>query len=345
MESYNQSINGSFPSSDVTEGVPSLVTYLIMVTTLVPAIVVVTPAVTVINVIWQTRQLHTKYFFLVAHMLATKVIWITVAMILSYLIIILYLLDLNSDSAFVALKWLCILPFISMFLMTFLLPVPVAVERMIVIAFPFRHRSIITTKTVAIMLTPMWGLSAILGMIIIIAVPVDIVWPLGFMYFHPSVYLIIAILQVMSTIFILATNSYLQYNVTLSNRKAAENQRLGNEEEVKKFKNTLQEVRAQAKATITLFLVGGIDVIANILQTVTYTAIEMLVEPNKKMYTLIFAYHTDRNQCKFIPNTGIWLVYEEDKKQAAKLDGLLSTMDYPSSQQSWQSTSTTFTGS
>ena len=30
--------------------------------------------------------------------------------------------------------------------------------------------------------------------------------------------------------------------------------------------------------------------IANILQTVTYTAIEMLVEPNKKMYTLILAY-------------------------------------------------------
>ena len=110
------------------------------------------------------------------------------------------------------------------------------------------------------------------------------------MYFHPSVYLIIAVLQIISTICILVANSYLQYKVTLSNRKAAENQRLGNEEEVKKFKNTLQEVRAQAKATITLFLVGGIDVIANILQTVTYTAIEMLVEPNKKMYTLIFAY-------------------------------------------------------
>ena len=69
---------------------------------------------------------------------------------------------------------------------------------------------------------------------------------------------------------IVAANSFLKYKITLSNRKAAENQRLGNEEEVKKFKDLLQEVRAQVKANITLFLVGGIDVIANILQTVTY---------------------------------------------------------------------------
>ena len=51
---------------------------------------------------------------------------------------------------------------------------------------------------------------------------------------------------------------------------AKENQRLGNEEEAKIQNKLLQEIQAQAKATITLFLVGGIDVVTHVLQIVTY---------------------------------------------------------------------------
>ena len=290
MESYNQSINGSTSNGTSTEGVPLLVTYLIMVTALLTAIIVIIPVVTIINVIWQTRELHTKYFFFVAQILATNITWMMIIKVLAYLIIILYLLDLNSDTAVIILKWLGIAPFILIRLMAELLPITVAVERMIVIAFPFRHRSIMTTKTVVSVLAAMWGMSAILAITIVITVPCNIVWPLGLIHFHPTVYAIIGIPQLISIICIVAANSILQYKITLSNRKAAENQRLGNEEEVKKFKTLLQEVRGQAKATITLFIVCGIDVIANILQIVTFAAIEMLVEPNKKLYALIFSY-------------------------------------------------------
>ena len=138
-----------------------------------------------------------------------------------------------------------------------LLPITVAIERMIVIAFPFHHRSIITTKTVAIMLAAMWGLSTILTIIIMIIVPRDIVWPLGIMLFHQKIYPILVVPQSISIICIMAANSFLQYKITVSNRKAAENQRLGNEGEAKNFKTQLLEVQAQAKATITLFLVGA----------------------------------------------------------------------------------------
>ena len=288
MESYNQSINGS--SSNDTEGVPLFVTYLIMVTTLTSAIIIVIPAVTIINVIWQTRELHKKDFFFIAYLLATDVTWVIVATILVYLIIILYLLDMNSESVEIVLKWIGIVPFISIYLMTVMLPITVAVERMVVIAFPFHHRNIMTTKTVVIMLAAMWGLSAILTTIIIITVPVDIVWPLGLMHFHLALYAVIGIPRLISIICIMAANSFLQYNITLSNRKAAENQRLGNEEEVKNYRKRLQAYRAQAKATIILFLAGGIDVVANILQTVTHAVIEISVESNKKTYVLIFSY-------------------------------------------------------
>ena len=119
---------------------------------------------------------------------------------------------------------------------------------------------------------------------------------------------------------------------------AKENQRLGNEEEAKIQNKLLQEIQAQAKVTIILSLVGGIDVITHVLQIVTYAVTETLVGSNKKIYVLLFS---DRCQLFSIPNTGKWLIHEEDKKQVTKLDGLLLTMDYPSSQQSWHFTPTT----
>ena len=79
-----------------------------------------------------------------------------------------------------------------------------------------------------------------------------------------------AISYLISIICTVAANGFLQYKIAITNRKAKENQRLGNEEEMKKFKKLSQEIWAQAKATITIFLVGGIDVIANILYIVTY---------------------------------------------------------------------------
>ena len=74
---------------------------------------------------------------------------------MGYLIIILYLLDQNSDSAVIVLNWLVIAPAVLVYLMSIMSPIPVAVECMIAIAFPFRHRRIMTTKTVARMLAVM----------------------------------------------------------------------------------------------------------------------------------------------------------------------------------------------
>ena len=55
---------------------------------------------------------------------------------------------------------------------------------------------------------------------------------------------------------------------------------------LKKFRKLLKEIRAQAKPTITLFLVGGIDIHAHILLTFAYAVIEAYVEPNKRLYIL-----------------------------------------------------------
>ena len=108
----------------------------------------------IINVIRWTRELHAKYFFFVANLLGTIAIRVIYKTIQQYLIMISYLLKLNLDFSII-LKLVILSPALIFYLMDILLPITLATERMIVIAFPFCHRSIMTTKTVAGMLAAM----------------------------------------------------------------------------------------------------------------------------------------------------------------------------------------------
>ena len=62
------------------------------------------------------------------------------------------------------------------------------------------------------------------------------------------------------------------------------NERLGNEEEAKRFQKLVKLLCAQVKPTITLLLVGGIDVIGNVFISFMYAAIDVSVEPSKNIY-------------------------------------------------------------
>ena len=60
MELYNQTKYESF-HTHTEEEIPLFVTYLNTIIIIMVAAVVITPGVMVINVIWWTKQLHTKY--------------------------------------------------------------------------------------------------------------------------------------------------------------------------------------------------------------------------------------------------------------------------------------------
>ena len=200
------------------------------------------------------------------------------------LMIILYLLDCNSDFASTILQLLVCPIFMLVHLTTILSPVTVAVERIIVVGFPYRHRSILTTKTIISLLGAMWGVSLILTIMVTIIVPAKIVWPLALVDFHPTITSFFAIPRLTSAAFITAANVFLQYKVFVSNRKAKENERLGNEEEVRRFTRLVQLLRVQVKPTVTLLLVGGIDVIGNITIVIMYIVIAATVQPSEKAY-------------------------------------------------------------
>ena len=77
MESSGAEMEQSFSeysSNDTdSEEVPVFATYLIAAMRLISAIIVITLDVMIINVIRWTREVHTKYFFPVAHLLGTDV--------------------------------------------------------------------------------------------------------------------------------------------------------------------------------------------------------------------------------------------------------------------------------
>ena len=275
---YNQSLNHF--SSETDEEVQAFVPYLIIVIGLISAIIVISLDVMVINVIQLTRELHTKYFFLVAHLLGTDVAGIVVRLLRQCLIILLYQLGLNSVSTTIILKWLVILPSLTLYFTAIILPITLATERMIAIAFPYRHRSIMTNKTVAGMLAAMWGTAAILSTVITATESISIDWPQALILYHHKSVPFFAVPRLALIVSILVVNVFLQYKIAISNRKVKENERLGNEEEVKKSKKLLKEVQAQAKTTITVFVVGGIDIIASILLPIVYVLIGILVEPD-----------------------------------------------------------------
>ena len=89
-------------------------------------------------------------------------------------------------------------------------------------------------------------------------------------------------IQFMSAMSIIIANIFLQYKIAISNRKAKENQKLENEEV--RSKKLVQVFRERAKATTVLFLVGGIDVMTNILLPVMYVVLGSQVELDKHIY-------------------------------------------------------------
>ena len=287
MEFDDQSSSSDGP----TVVVPLYATYLNMAIIFITDNIVIIPALMVINVIWQTRELHKKYYFFVANLLATIAANKIVRSFLQYLIMILYLCDMISASVEAVIRWM-ILPLSTLlYLMIILLPITVAAERLIVVTFPYHYRKIITKKAITIVIVVMWGVAAILTTIITIVVPVKIVWPLALIQWDYMALPIVLIPRIISTVFIIAANIVLQRKVTISNRKAEENKRLGNEEEAKRFTKLVQVFRTQTKATITVFVVGSVDVIANILIPTMYTAFLLSLEPSKRIYYEQFIMH------------------------------------------------------
>jgi len=277
MESLNLSSNGS--DASIIE-VPLFVTYLKMLLVLVMSVLIITPAVIVIRVIRKTDALHTNYYFFVANLLVTDIVQAVIRLITENLIMIIYLLDINTDTAGEVVFWLNVPLSRIFFLLTNFLFVTLAMERVIVIGYPYRHRSIMTTKVVCGMIVTIWVVSVILAVVVIATSPYSVQWPFGTIVAERSLIraIILLPLRIASAAFIIASNIFLFYKVHQSNKKAEENMRMGSsgEEETKRLNKLVQMLRLQTKTAISLLMLGGIEGISNVLVPVMHMLFKRL---------------------------------------------------------------------
>ena len=289
MESTNQSSEGSH---DSIEAVPLFVTYLKMLLVLVMSALIITPALIVVWIIKKTEALHTKYYCLVANLLVTDIVQVFCKFVSEYLVMITYLLGLNTDTAGEILLWLTVPITTMLFIVTSLLFVSLAVERVVVIGYPYRHRSIMTTKVVRGMVLATWLVSAIAAAIVVTLSPYSIQWPFGTIFIGRSIVRVILILpfRICSAGFITAANVFLYYKVQQSNKKAEKNMRAGSagEEEAYRLKKLIKKLNSQTKTVISLLLLGGIDGISILLTPVLYILLIRSLGPTAELYALPF---------------------------------------------------------
>ena len=124
-------------------------------------LLVIVPALTVIIIVLKNRKLRKKnnnIFY--ANLLITDVVATLVRWIISSTIIICYLLgvpNMNCD--------IVVVPGLASTFATLLMFLPVVIDRFLHVAFPFSYKWMFTTKRIAVIISSLWLLSLVCGLL------------------------------------------------------------------------------------------------------------------------------------------------------------------------------------
>ena len=295
MESYisttNQSLNGT--SDDINFDVPSIATYLNMFFLLVAIPAIIIPAVSVINIILKTEKLHTVYYLFVINLLATDILN-TLKMGFEIILTCLHLFGINADTtvSFIIYTLLCIprvaarLSFINL-----------AIDRVVAIAFPYRHKSIMTYKRAYVILTLTWIISSIMCLVIYLPTSFVFVGSLGvYTPMEKAIgrVILFVFLLVLSAILIVCVNVYLYVQVNKSKQKLEESMRIhgtdgrNDYKENKQLERRYHKFRKQVKITMSLLVLGGVDGIINLLTMMTIIIMNRFLSISLTLYVFQF---------------------------------------------------------
>jgi len=147
--------------------------------------------------------------------------------------------------------------------------VPLAVERFITIAFPYRHRSILTNRRAILMGMAVWIVSVILATVAVIVVQIEILAPFGGFYpvKNRGILVLIGLFpRLFSITLITSTNIYLHGQIAKSKRKLMENQKTASEDDSQRLlQGRLHKFRAQITTMMSLQMLGGINGLISII--------------------------------------------------------------------------------
>jgi len=250
-------------------------------------LVMAVPIGLVLRVIAEEKVLHTKYYFLVANLLATDFLGVAAESLIQMILLIIYVSGHQVEVSCTLLKLLEIPPFASQLLLAV-----IALDRFTAIAFPHQHWQIMTMSnkfTVGI-LAVVWTMATLTSLIIVYGIPFQYV-P-GFADCHdldgfPLDYLFRGIFMVITTVLMIAINIYLYNKIHQTSVAYKEGVQLPGHGVHFRRPTHRDTLKAHIKPTASILLLGGLDVLFNLaMRILSFFALDD--DPSTRLYVTEF---------------------------------------------------------
>ena len=259
---FNESIS---IGNQFNGAVPLYLTYLLILILLILAPLVIVPAVMVIRIILKNTALKTRNNIFLVNLLIADVFTVLLRWLLNTTLMILYLLGLNMQVNCT----IYLTPMMALIIATKIMFVPLSIDRLIHVAFPFSYKSIMTTKTITTTICSLWLLSIFASTVSVVNRPMIYIQSLGTCTLknaNPLIQLFLIGPMIMSAVLITFTSIYLRYRIIKSNKFFHSVKRSAAEERKSIKAGRLVEIlQEQIKPTLSVFIAGGVDGTLNML--------------------------------------------------------------------------------
>jgi len=251
--------------------------------------VTIVPILVVMFVLLCNKELRDLNNLLIVNLLGCDVGFVVVRCFNDVFLIILYLVGLDT---IVNCKVFMTL-FVGSSIVGRLMFLPLGIVWFICVAFPFTHKQILTTKRIVAMLAVLWLLG--IGLSIIISLKSDLLYipSLGICTFYEQsmVSLVAIVVPVFVSSSLVGISSlYLRHKMIRSNRFIHDIRRSAAEEEkVVRLGRLVEILREQLEPTIAVFIVGGVDVLLNLVFTILFGIVSYYYSPKALVLVIEFA--------------------------------------------------------
>ena len=268
MEStVNESVNGSFTES--YQQLTPYASYFKLSFLFLGTPIVIIPALLIIYAIMKNEKLQTKKNIFLSNLLITDIV-LVFSNCINGILIILYLFDVEVDANCTVIATLTLIPTLA----DKLCFLPVVVDRLLNIAFPFDYKQIMTNKAVAITIATLWLVTVSSAVIIATNSTLLYLSPLGDCVVtsnHTVLLIITAGPQLATVLVMVITSIYLRYKIYKT--KKVFQRTHTNAAERKKAISTgilLDKLRKELKPTISILMMGGVDGLLNLLEPIIW---------------------------------------------------------------------------
>ena len=279
MASNTTIFSGSGSADNVvdqtTTVLPEYLSYIMLFVVLMSIPVVIIPAFSAIVIIIKNKKLQTNNNIFLINLLLTDVGIAVVIWCTKGLLILLYLLGVNDDTD----CRIILIPTMLFVIANKVMFLPMCMDRFIHIAFPFSYKRIVTTNAIMPTIVILWIV------VIVTSISLYINEPYAYEYIpslgvcipkEPNIpqLLILLLCFLIPIVLITITSIYLRYRIIKSKNFFHSVKRSVTQERKSNRAGRLAEIlEEQVKPTLTVFRVGGIDALLDILMALLFAVV------------------------------------------------------------------------